>query len=145
MLTEHEEIEIQEAIDAADVALEYLGSARDYLSKASRWGIVDIIGGGPLITMIKRNNMKEARYQMEQARDALRNFSRELNDLRLFDEIDLDTDQFLGFADYFFDNPIMDFLVQNKITEASRQVEEAIDRVAQIQEELIQVLDNDGE
>ena len=145
MLTEHEEIEIQEAIDAADVALEYLGAARDYLGKASRWGIVDIIGGGPLITMIKRNNMKEARYQMEQARDALRNFSRELNDLRLFDEIDLDTDQFLGFADYFFDNPIMDFLVQNKITEASRQVEEAIDRVAQIQEELIRVLDNDGE
>ena len=145
MLTEHEEIEIQEAIDAADVALEYLGSARDYLSKASRWGIVDIIGGGPLITMIKRNNMKEARYQMEQASEALRNFSRELNDLRLFDEIDLDTDQFLGFADYFFDNPIMDFLVQNKITEASRQVEEAIDRVAQIQEELIRVLDNDGE
>ena len=145
MLTEHEEIEIQEAIDAADVALEYLGSARDYLSKASRWGIVDIIGGGPLITMIKRNNMKEARYQMEQARDALRNFSRELNDLRLFDEIDLDTEQFLGFADYFFDNPIMDFLVQNKITEATRQVDEAIDRVSQIQEELIQVLDNDGE
>lgn len=145
MLTEHEEIEIQEAIDAADVALEYLGAARDYLGKASRWGIVDIIGGGPLITMIKRNNMKEARFQMDQAKEALRNFSRELNDLRLFDEIDLDTDQFLGFADYFFDNPIMDFLVQNKITEATRQVDEAIDRVALIQEELIQVLDNDGE
>ena len=144
MLTQHEQLEIQEAADAADDALVYLDSAAASLNKARHWGIADIAGGGPIITMVKRNHMRDARYQMEQARNALRNFSRELNDLRLFDGIDLDSDQFLGFADYFFDNPITDFLVQNKITEARYQVSQAIERVTRIRDELLDLLEREG-
>lgn len=141
MLTEHEELEIQEAIDAAEEAILSLQRAEDYLMKASRWGLVDILGGGPLVTLVKRNHMRSADEEMEQARNALYQFSRELNDVALFSSFEMDTSDILGFADFFFDNAITDFLVQNKIENAKAQVKEAIARVQQIQRELLLFLE----
>ena len=39
---------------------------------------------------------------------------------------------FLTFADFFFDNFLVDFMVQSKITEAARQVDQAIGKVEQL-------------
>ena len=40
---------------------------------------------------------------MEQAKYDLRNFSRELNDVNMVCNLNIDTGDFLSFADYFFD------------------------------------------
>ena len=43
---------------------------------------------------------------------------------------------FMGFADVFFDNGIIDFMVQSKIEEAKKQVQRAIRRVEEIKDQL---------
>ena len=43
---------------------------------------------------------------------------------------------FLSFADFFFDGIVADYLVQSKIGEARRQVNEAINQVERILVEL---------
>ena len=44
-------------------------------------------------------------------------------------EFHIQTGDFLTFADYFFDGFVADMLVQSKINDARRQVEDAIEKV----------------
>jgi hypothetical protein len=41
-------------------------------------------------------------------------------------DLKVDVSEFLTFADFFFDGFIMDYVVQTKIAEARRQIEQAI-------------------
>ena len=59
---------------------------------------------------------------------ALRNFSKELKDVNIACNLNLDMGDFLTFADYFFDGFAVDWMVQERINKARNQVEEAIRR-----------------
>lgn len=128
--------EIYEAIAAADDALFYLRKAQECLGSAGSWGIVDMLGGGFLTTMIKHSRINKAQVELENARDALHRFSRELSDLSFDEEIKMEIGDFLLFADYFFDGLIADWMAQSRIQEARGQVSSAIDRVSAIRDAL---------
>lgn len=66
---------------------------------------------------------------METAKRDLRIFQRELNDVQMFLNLNLNISDFLTFADFFFDGLITDYLVQSKINEARKQVWTAIKQV----------------
>ncbi len=118
--------ERQEAIEAGNKALDSLYIARDYLDKAKSWGIYDIFAGGFISSMIKHNRMKDAKLYIEDAKRDLMVFQKELRDLRDINNIDLETDDFLGFADVLFDNIFTDIFMQRRIDEALRKVEKTI-------------------
>lgn len=86
--------------------------------------------------MAKQSKMNRARENMEQAKFDLRNFSRELNDVSMACNLDLESDDFLSFADWFFDGFVVDWMIQDRINNARSQVEEAIRRVEQVLRQL---------
>ncbi len=126
------EKERREALNAGNRALRSLKEAQDNLNSAKNWGVWDMLGGGLISTMAKYSKMDRAKENMEEARYDLKNFSKELNDVDIACHLDIETDDFLSFADYFFDGFIVDWLVQDRIDQASRQVAEAIQRVERI-------------
>ncbi len=128
--------EINEAMYAGEEALHCLREAKDCLSSAGNWGIVDMLGGGMLTTFIKRSKMKDADNLVQQARSALKRFQRELMDVESIPEFHIQTGDFLSFADYFFDGLVADMLVQSKINDAKGQVEDAIQKVNYILRQL---------
>lgn len=129
--------EILQAIDAADEALYCLDQARKQLLSARNWGIFDIFGGGMVATFIKRRKMSEAKAYAKDARESLMKLKDELDDIDDVIEFDLDMDDFLSFADYFFDNSFFsDLMVQGRINNARSKILQAIDNVKQIKEEL---------
>ena len=128
--------EINEALLAGREALRYLNEAADCLNSAGNWGIVDLLGGGLLTTFIKRSKMKDADELVQQARSALKRFQKELTDVENIPEFLIETGDFLTFADYFFDGIVADWLVQSKINDSRRQVENAIIKVNYIMEQL---------
>ncbi len=130
------EREINEARDAAQQALDCLRAAQQYLNSAGNWGIVDLLFGGFITTFIKHNKMDSAQEKLTEARFALRQLQKELDDIDKIADIRIDVGDFLKFADYFFDGVIADWLVQSRINEAKRQVEEAIRKVQDIQKQL---------
>ena len=85
--------------------------------------------------------MDQAKRNMEQAKYDLRNFSRELNDVNMACNLNIDTGDFLSFADYFFDGFVVDWVVQDRINNAKRQVEEAIRRTESIVNQLQRIVD----
>ena len=126
------EKEKREAIDAGRRAINSLKTARDNLNSAKNWGLADMFVGGFFTTMFKQSKMEQARQNMEQAKYDLRNFSRELNDVNMACDLNLNTGDFLSFADYFFDGFVVYWMVHDRINNARHQVEEAIRRTEYI-------------
>ena len=122
--------ERQEAIDAGERALDSLYGVRKELESAGNWGSLDMFGGGMFTTFVKHSKMNDAQRYMERAKRDLAAFSRELADVS--ETLNINTGDFLSFADYFFDGFLADMMVQSRIHDAQRQVDDAIYRVESI-------------
>ncbi|MBQ3829678.1 MAG: hypothetical protein II813_02005 [Spirochaetales bacterium] len=123
------EIERQEAIEAGERALYSLKEAHEQLRMARNWGIYDIIGGGFLSSLIKHSKIDNARSCIDRAKYDLQVFNRELRDVSMC--LDFDIGDFLTFFD-LMDSFFADIMVQSRIADASRKVEDAIYRVEDI-------------
>lgn len=121
--------EVQEAIYAGERALMSLRTAQANLKSARGWGIFDMFGGGFIADVVKHSKISNAMNAIESAKWDLQSFERELRDVRAHVNLNIDIGGFLSFADFFFDGFLADYLVQTKIADARRQVDEAIYRV----------------
>lgn len=130
------EKEKQEALQAGERALTSLRSAREELRSAGNWGLLDLFGGGMISGLVKHGKMDNAKRYMEQAKFDLQNFSRELQDVNMAHSLNLNVGDFLTFADFFFDGVLTDWLVQNRINQTKKQVEDAIRHVESIMDRL---------
>ena len=122
--------ERQEAIDAGERALDSLYGVRKELESDGNWGLLDMFGGGMFTTFVKHSKMNDAQRYMERAKRDLAAFSRELADVS--ETLNINSGDFLTFADYFFDGFVADMMVQSRIRDAQRQVDDAIYRVESI-------------
>lgn len=126
--------DIEKALNAADFAMACLCDAQSRLSEARSWGIADILGGGLVTTAVKREKMSAARECIVSAKLALEQFRGTLGRVELPDR--LDDSKFLRLADYWLDGGIADLLVQRRIKEAQRSVDDAIIQVDRIRQRL---------
>lgn len=130
--------EIQEAIEAADVALDHLERAKRCLSSASGWGLFDTLGGGFISGLIKHSKMSDAENEIDKAKRALEKFSKELRDVEGYSSVHING--FLTFGDLFCDGFLMDVIVQSQIGKAKRECENAINQVTSIRNDLKRML-----
>ena len=117
--------ELQQAEAAGEKALESLYILRDTLNSAKNWGLLDLFGGGAFTGFIKHSKMEIASGLITRAKKDLEIFQRELKDVRISLNLDLEISDFLKVTDFFFDNPVSDYLVQSKINETREQVKSA--------------------
>lgn len=131
--------EVNEAIQACDNALYYLNNAQGYLSSAGNWGIMDLLGGGFISTIVKHSKLDDAQQEMENAKYAVQTLKKELQDVGRIESININVGDFLTFADFFFDGLVADWLVQSKIRDAERQVAQAIRQINEIRYQLLKL------
>jgi len=124
--------EIREAIRAGERALDSLQEANRQLNSAGNWGLVDIFGGNTISGLMKHMKVNNASRCVDDARRDLATFRDELGDIRDVENLNIDIDGFLTFADFFFDGFVADIFVQSKIRKGQQQVREAIRRVEDI-------------
>ena len=127
----HQE-ELSEAIAAGERAIQSLQEAQAKMNSARNWGLLDLIGGGIFSGFMKHAKINDASVYIEQAKRDLSTFSDELNDVRDIEQLNVDVDGFLTFADFFFDGLIADFFVQSRINEGQEQISQAIIKVQNI-------------
>lgn len=121
--------ECREALDAGNRALNSLRNAKSCLDSARNWGIFDMLGGGLLSGLIKRSKIKDAQGLMNRARQDLKTFSRELDDVHMSGQLEVEINDFIGFADLLWDNFLIDWMMQDRINNARFQLDEVIRRV----------------
>ncbi len=117
------EKERMEAIRAGEDALFSLKEARRHISSAKGFGLWDIFGGGTFVSLMKHYKIDNAKGAIEKAKYDLHRFSRELRDIQM--DIDLDIGSFLTLFD-LMDNFFADLMVQSRLSNAARRIDEAI-------------------
>lgn len=105
--------ELDEALTAGRCANRLAAGILDNLSSAKSYGTWDLIGGGLVADMAKHSHLDEAQRQVERLQRALREFKTELADVQITAYMQVNVDEFLRFADYFFDGLFADWSVLN--------------------------------
>ena len=121
--------EIREAIIAGENALNSLYEARTKLKKAGDWGLLDIFGGDMLSGLMKHGRINEAKQCIEEANRNLKIFQRELRDVNVNFNLQIEIGGLLSAFDFLFDGFIADVMVQSKIDKAKDAVDRAIPQV----------------
>ncbi|RAJ01310.1 hypothetical protein DET54_102801 [Paenibacillus pabuli] len=121
--------ELNEADREGQYLLVALERAKKALSSAGNWGVYDMMGGGVISTHIKRSRMDDAQVAIMDAGRHLRRFQKELEDVKMAVNTELHLGGLLSFADYFFDNLFVDWMVQDKIRKAETQVKDGLSAV----------------
>ena len=115
--------EIDEAILAGKQALNTVNEVLDSLDDAEGWATWDTFGGGGFLTdMMKHDHLDDAQAQINQLQVELRNLKTELADVEVHADIQVQIEEFLKFADYFFDGLFADWTVMDKIDESIEEV-----------------------
>ncbi|NLL18415.1 MAG: hypothetical protein GX262_05255 [Clostridia bacterium] len=112
--------ELVEAISAGQKASQGLDEVEKSLSSAQSWGVVDILGGGLIITAIKHSHISTARRQINQAQQQLRRFQTELADVQKTNS-SLEIGNIWTMADFLLDGLLFDFIVQSQISDAQHR------------------------
>lgn len=128
--------EKEEALAAARRALNSLEETRNALQSAKNWGIADMFGGGKFISLIKHSNLDSARAAANRAYRDIRILERELRDVCIDLDLDIEVGALLTALDFFSDNLFMDYLVQRRINEAMNKIDGAIDVIRRIQQRI---------
>ncbi|MBW4829287.1 MAG: hypothetical protein KZY61_10075 [Clostridiaceae bacterium] len=114
--------EMQEAIDAGNNLQIALRQLIQFLKSAQSWGTWDILGGGFLATAAKHSKIDKAKEQVYNVQRLIRELKKELLDVDVSMNIDINIGSFETFADYFFDGLIADWMVQSKINDSLTRV-----------------------
>ncbi|MBY0097812.1 hypothetical protein [Mesobacillus maritimus] len=125
-------VEVEEAISAGNYAKSALEDARSSLEKAEGWGTWDMFGGGALSGVMKHQHIDQAEALLHKAQTNIRQFQKELLDIREQAHLKIEISDMLKFADFFFDGFIADFMVQGKIQQSLEQIRLQTNRVTEI-------------
>lgn len=121
-----------ELINAGERALESLKLAREEIGKAVGWGVVDILGGGFIVSMIKRNKINNTKQYITQAKTDVQLFADELKESADFN---LEMGMILNIGD-FVESLVADIWIQAKLSKAKKQLDESIVKLQKIVEDL---------
>ena len=135
-MNEYSKKQIEEAIAAANEALENLYEVRKYLGKSSRLGILDFFGGGFIIGLTKHKRIDMANVYFRQAKPAIRKFNKELHDIPGFrlenfggSMVSADSSNNTFIMDVFSDNAVTDYVVQQRIKDARVSNDKLIEQI----------------
>ena len=128
--------ELEQAETAGEKALWSLYIARDTLNSAKKWGMADLFGGGLITDFIKHSKMDTAEPRLAQAKKDLEAFEKELKDIHVTADLRMEIGSFLSFADFFFDGPVADYMVQSRVRNTLEDIDDAICHVEALMERI---------
>lgn len=128
--------ELKEAKEAAELVIGKIDQAIKELNSASNWGILDLLGGDFIPSLIKRTKIGKANDILNDLPKSLESLKKELSDVdislpsgvpnRLSDEL----------FDTIFDNIFTDFRVQGEIKENLLSLKELRHTIVEISDKL---------
>ncbi len=124
--------EIEEAIEAGQQVISHVDNAIDSLDSAEGWGTWDMLGGGLLTDLAKHSHIDDAKSEADETQMSLMQFSTELADIKINNQIHFETDGFGKFSDFFFDGLIADWCMQSRIQESLESVEDVKTQVEEV-------------
>jgi len=130
--------ELTEAIQAGEKAKALVMAVYQELRKAKQWGQWDMGGRGYGSQYGKRHAIDKANGYVYKTQQLLRVYEKELRDLGMEVSLRFKLQNFHSFLDFFFDNLISDWIVQQKINHTINNVLKTKDEIESINGSLAQ-------
>ncbi len=124
--------EINKAYYAGLKAQDALNEALYYLEQAKDLGILDITGGGLIISLSKYKSIDKANSFIDDFERNMRTFARDLLDVRLTGNLKVEISTFLKITDIYFDQIASDTIVQKKLFDSLNAAKELKPKVDEI-------------
>jgi len=125
--------EIQEAMSVGNRARGTADRILSALESADDWNTWDLIGGGGLVTHVaKHGHLEEAQELVGELRSDLRRFQTELTDIRVREDLQVNVDGVLRFADWFFDGLFADWAVGKEISQSQESVQHTRNQISEV-------------
>ena len=124
--------ELQEAMDAGNLAMAAARSVYESLSMAERWGTRELSGGSLISDVVKYNHMETAQKRMENLQIMISRFRTQLSEFQIQEKLHVSIYGFRQYADIFPDNLFSDQELHIRVKMAKEQVmgmEKKVDRV----------------
>ncbi len=139
-MTQIDQREIREVIQAGEAALRSLERAKEKMGSAKNWGIFDMMGGGLFSSLFKHSKIDRASADIEEAKRQLAVFKRELEDVSISEDFSVGIGDGLRFIDTFLDNVFADVVVQSRINSAIERLDKVSGQVRGILTKLYSLL-----
>lgn len=91
-----------------------------------------MFGGGLITDLVKHSKIDTAGPQIAKAKEDLLIFEDKLKNIQVPADLRMEIGSFLSFADFFFDGPIADYLIQTEIQKTLEDIDDAITHVESI-------------
>ncbi len=117
--------ELEEALSIGNRLLRCLSDSLDSLNFAEGFGVWDMVGGGVIATAGKHSHLNTAQSTLEEAKQLMKKFKKELSDVQMTLDSQVNIEGFSQFADFFFDGFMVDWFVQSKIKQSIEQISKA--------------------
>lgn len=121
--------ELDEAVSAGENLRESLEQIGKTLQSARNWGIFDMLGGRIVADVGKHMKINQAQMEMDATKIACERFTRELSDVEMSIDWKVDISDSLKMFDIFLDNIFLDIMVQGKIRDAQKEIQDALEQV----------------
>ena len=139
-MTQIDQREIREAIQAGEAALRSLERAKEKMGSAKNWGIFDMMGGGLFSSLFKHSKIDRASADIEEAKRQLAVLKKELEDVSISEDFSVGIGGGLRFIDTFLDNVFADVVVQSRINSAIERLDKVSGQVRGILTKLYSLL-----
>jgi len=134
---------VNEALLEGEKSLKHLRNVIAFLRKAKDWGRWDMYSKNRQAGYMKHQAIDKAVQNLTIAQHQLNKFSRELSDLGdNYISFNLKMGQFNKFMDFFFDNLISDWIIQQRIKSSLLDIENTYSQVQRIVLDLKKDIDN---
>ena len=139
-MTQIDQREIREAIQAGEAALRSLERAKEKMGSAKNWGIFDMMGGGLFSSLFKHSKIDRASADIEEGKRQLAVLKKELEDVSISEDFSVGIGDGLRFIDTFLDNVFADVVVQSRINSAIERLDKVSGQVRGILTKLYSLL-----
>lgn len=124
--------EVREAIDAGNQVRSFLHEARAEMDSAAGFGFADMMGLDLIGGIGKHVKINRAKTRIQDAQNAMIRFRKEVMDIHEVFDLRIDIGEFMGFADVLIDGLgglFLDYMVQRRIDEGRREIDNALWRM----------------
>ena len=126
---ENNKKELDEAIAVGNQAATLASEVIFNLEKAEELFVWDVLFDSMLVDFQKHDFLDKARHAGEKLQQALHRFRSELADVTIDENIDVVLDDFLSFADFFFDGLFTSIAVNDRIKKSKANMENARNKI----------------
>lgn len=132
--------ELKEVKQVAEKVLAKIDHGISSLNSASSWGIFDMIGGGLISSLMKRNKIQSANEDIREIVTSLMELNKELKDVDMYLPAEISDTITDNVLDVWFDNIFTDIRVQGEIKSMLQQLHEfrsgVVDLIHKVESEI---------